>query len=187
MDLVPYLVRLRQDLATAADPGSEEAVAAAERLAVVLEPSLQLLLLDVLVEAAGELTGGLSRSAQPASGVEVRLRGREVEFVTTFAPAAAPTSAPDGSADVAPDATRDVPEDAGTARLSLRVPERLKTRIELAADAEGQSVNAWLVRSIGDVLDRRRGPGGTGRAAGPAWTQPPTPPHSGERLTGWAR
>lgn len=194
MDLLPYVVRLRQDLATAAESGSEEVTAAAERLVAALDPSVRLLLLDALVEAAGELTSGIARSPRPPSGVEVRLRGREVEFVLTSSPASpegAPTAAGDVIGDVVGDVGGDVgrgatEDDGGTSRLSLRVPERLKSRIERAADSDGVSVNAWLVRSIGEVLDGSAprtphpDPWGVGR-----WAQFPAP--GGDRRTGWVR
>ena len=45
-------------------------------------------------------------------------------------------------------------DEGGTARLTLRMPESLKTRVEQAAGREGISTNAWLVRAIGSGLDR---------------------------------
>ncbi|PRY16097.1 hypothetical protein [Kineococcus rhizosphaerae] len=190
MDLLPYVVRLRQDLATTAESGSEEVAAAAERLVATLDPSVRLLLLDALVEAAGELTSGIARSPQPPSGVEVRLRGREVEFVLTTSDGA-PVATPGVPGGVNGDVTGDVAGDdgdvdGGTSRLSLRVPDRLKSRIERAADADGVSVNAWLVRSIGEVLDGAvpRTPPAAGWNPG-GWAQPPAP--GGDRRTGWAR
>ncbi|WP_344458326.1 toxin-antitoxin system HicB family antitoxin, partial [Actinomadura kijaniata] len=66
------------------------------------------------------------------------------------------------------------PEDRGTARISLRVPEHLKPRIEEAARAEGISVNAWLVRAISGALD------GAPRFGSPHQ-------HGGQSITGWAR
>jgi hypothetical protein len=69
MDLVPYVARLHRDLRVAAEPGGEEMLALAERLAAGMESSIRLVLLDALVEAAGEITRGLA----PGS-VEVRLR-----------------------------------------------------------------------------------------------------------------
>src|SRR6266576_1660065 len=39
-------------------------------------------------------------------------------------------------------------EDGHTARISLRLPETLKTAVESAAAREGVSVNTWIVRAL---------------------------------------
>lgn len=70
--------------------------------------------------------------------------------------------------------------DGGTARLSLRLPERLKPKVEQAAAAAGLSVNAWLVRSISTLVETP--------AQAPA--EPPpraTTPLTGQRHVGWVR
>jgi hypothetical protein len=174
MDLIPYAARLHRDLRVAAEPGGDEAVEVAERLAATLESSTRLVLLDALVEAAAEITGELSPGA-----VEVRLRGREVDFAVTATAAASqgPLSlATSGSAQ--PTELVEDLDDGGTARLSLRLPERLKPRVEQAAEAAGLSVNAWLVRSITSILD-----------GSPAATSAPqrVPAATGQRQTGWVR
>lgn len=177
MDVTDYTARLHRDLWTAGQAGGEEALAAAERMVSVLDSSIRLVLLDALVEAAGEITEGLA----PGS-VEVRLLGRDVQFAVT--PPAAPASGP-GAVAPTPAAADPVPapeegdEDGGTARLSLRLPERLKPKVEQAAAAAGLSVNAWLVRSIGALVEA------------PATPVPPPAPATrksgGQRHTGWAR
>jgi siderophore synthetase component len=170
MDLIPYAARLHRDLRIAAESGGEETVEVAERLAASLESATRLVLLDALVEAAGEITSDLA----PGS-VEVRLRGREVDFAVTSGAAVeaavAPTTTP---TDVLEDT-----DEGGTARLSLRLPERLKPRVEQAAEAAGLSVNAWLVRSISTILD----------TTSLASAAPPTPGTiaTGQRQTGWVR
>jgi hypothetical protein len=45
------------------------------------------------------------------------------------------------------------------------MPEAAKAAVEAAADAEGLSTNAWLVRAISNELDRGRGRG-RGRRVG---------------------
>jgi len=50
------------------------------------------------------------------------------------------------------------------ARISLRLPEGLKSAVEAAASREGVSVNTWLVRSLARLVSSgagggRRGPG----------------------------
>jgi predicted HicB family RNase H-like nuclease len=39
-------------------------------------------------------------------------------------------------------------DEAYTARISLRLPESLKVRLEAAAAREGVSVNTWLVQAL---------------------------------------
>jgi hypothetical protein len=167
MDLLPYVARLHRDLGAAAEAGTDEIRVAAERLAAVLESSTRLVLLDALVEAAGEI----SRELDPGS-VDVRLRGQQVHLAVTAPPAAAAPAEPAG-----PVPSTDTDDDGGTARLSLRLPERLKREVEQAAEADGLSVNAWLVRSIGSVV---------AAPAAPASRPTPTTAH-GQRRTGWVR
>ncbi|GAA2594175.1 hypothetical protein GCM10010435_86460 [Winogradskya consettensis] len=133
MDLTPYLESLRDDLAAAAAPGGPDTTRAAELLGSALESSVRLVLLEALSDAAAEIT---TRLQGPV--VDVRLRGREADLVVSETPAETPTPAP-----------QPVVADTGDlARITLRLPESLKTHAELAAAAEGISVNAWLVRAV---------------------------------------
>ncbi|WJV45023.1 toxin-antitoxin system HicB family antitoxin [Streptomyces flavofungini] len=153
MDLTPYVDSLRRELSVAADADGDEARATAERLTAQLESATRLTLLRALSDAAGEITGELA----PGS-VDVRLRGREPEFVVTPAPLddwsdrAAPEPAPAGPAPVPPPALS--AEDLRTTvRINLRLPSGLKLRAEKAAAREGLSLNAWLVRAISTALE----------------------------------
>src|SRR3954453_49661 len=78
MDLTPYIDNLRREFAVAAEAGGDDARALAERLTAPLESATRLALLEALSDAAGEIT----RDLAPGS-VEVRLRGREPDFVVT--------------------------------------------------------------------------------------------------------
>jgi hypothetical protein len=49
------------------------------------------------------------------------------------------------------------------ARISLRLPDGLKTRAERAAAAEGLSLNAWLVRAVAAGLREPRTSSSAGR------------------------
>ncbi|WP_436530134.1 hypothetical protein [Actinoplanes sp. HUAS TT8] len=172
MDLTPYLEGLRADLASAAAPGGPEIIRAAELLSNSLEPSARLALLEALSDAAAEITTGLSDAT-----VEVRLRGREADLVVTqFASpepvtAALPPPAVDGG---------------DLARLTLRMPEALKTHVEQTAAAEGISVNAWLVRAVMVAVSGR-----SGMPMPPPPPPPPLPPlpgsagRPGKRVTGY--
>jgi hypothetical protein len=164
MDLTPYIDSLRRELAVAAEAGGEDARALAERLTGPLEAATRLVLMEALSAAADEIT----RDLAPGS-VEVRLRGRDPAFAVTpppsepFGEQARPgqgglRNALAGAVEVAmgvrpPAVTPDAEEgDGGTSRITLRLPERLKPRIDEAASRAGLSVNAWLVRVVSAAL-----------------------------------
>jgi hypothetical protein len=68
--------------------------------------------------------------------------------------------------------------DEGTiSRINVRMPESLKVGIEHAAEREGLSINAWLVRAAAARLERSEGIRGRERRA----------PHGAQRYSGWAR
>src|SRR3954469_18435177 len=137
MDLTPYLETLRADLAAAAAPGGPETTRAAELLGHSLESSARRALLEALSDAAAEITTRL-----PDATVEVRLRGRDADLVVSRTAEPSPVAEPP-------------PADGGDlTRLTLRMPESLKTHVEQTAVAEGISVNAWLVRAVGAAVSR---------------------------------
>jgi hypothetical protein len=145
MDLTPHLEAIRSDLESTL--GADEALTAAlERMARPLEASLHLRLLDVLGDGALELTEQF-----PTGHAEVRVSGTDARLVYVGAPDA---PAPPHTAE----------DDGGTARLTLRMPDALKTAVEEAADAIGVSVNAWLVQAaqtaLGRASEQRRRPAG---------------------------
>jgi hypothetical protein len=174
MELTRYIADLQHQLEVAADAGGDEARALAERLIAPLEAATRLVLLEALSAAASEIT----RELAPGS-VDVRLRGREPEFVVTPAPAGVgfvdvteqrPGAAPALSLTALDDAA-----DGGTSRTTQRLPDTLKLRVEEAAAREGLSVNTWLVRAVATALEgRERQP--VQRDSG-----------GGERYTGWVR
>src|SRR5438105_14922547 len=81
MDLRQYIDGIQSQLTAAAEAGGDEARALAERLVAPLDAAIRLTLQDVLVAAAEEITCELA----PGS-VELRLRGRDPEFVVTPPP-----------------------------------------------------------------------------------------------------
>jgi hypothetical protein len=189
MDLTPYIDNLRRELAVAAEAGGEDARALAERLTAPLESATRLALLEALSAAADEIT----RDLAPGS-VEVRLRGRDPDFVVTPPPADRPSEeAPEsslrtalaGAVEVAmgvrPPAAPAPPEadeGGGTSRITLRLPEHLKPRIDEAAGRMGLSVNAWLVRAVSAALE----PDDRGRRSGEGRGR-----QFGRSHTGWVR
>ncbi len=151
MDLEPYIDSVRHELAVAAAAGGPDAQALADRLTAPLESSVRLALLEALSEAAAQIT----RELAPGS-VEVRLRGRDPDFTVD----AGATELPDPPTA----ATGDVDDDGGTWRVTLRLPEQLRSRVDAAARNQGLSVNAWLVRAVGAALGGgRRHPGDSGK------------------------
>jgi hypothetical protein len=162
--------RLRDRLALVAEGEREEEVRAAQRLIASLDDSVRLMLLDVLAAAAAEMT----RELAPGS-VELRLREGEPEFVVST-PAAAPAREAGDSGAVEETPGGDAAAEGALARINLRLPEQLKARVEQAAEQEGLSINAWLVRAVGAVIERGRSGAAetdTGRGV--------------QRFTGWGR
>ncbi|PVG84325.1 pilus assembly protein HicB [Nocardioides gansuensis] len=139
MDITPYVDHLRRDLLAAADAGGDEVRHAAERLGFALEPSARLALMEAISQAAAEITAEL-----PDGSVDVRLAGRELDFVVQVAPSAPLPAHP---APPAPPTPEDM-EEGGLARVTLRIPEAVKTRAEEKAAQAGQSLNTWLVSVV---------------------------------------
>jgi predicted transcriptional regulator len=162
MELGQYVSDLQRQLVAAAANGVEDTRAVAERLAGGLDAAVRLVLLDVLSAAVGEIT----RDLAPGS-VDMRLRGREIEFVVAL-----PNTEPDAAE--RPTATVDL-DDASTTRTTLRLPDGLKARVDEAAAADGLSVNTWLVRAIAAAVQpkQRRSTQRTLR--------------TGDNFAGWAR
>lgn len=161
VDITGYVEQLRADLVAAAAAGGDAVVDAADRLARSLDAALRMALLETLSDAAAEITAALDGTV-----VEVRLKGREPQFVVFGAAA-------DGPAAPLPDADGLDDDEAPTARITLRLPDGLKQRAEEAAGRSRQSLNTWLVEAI--------------RLA----TRMPERPRErravGQHLSGWAR
>lgn len=142
MDITPYVDSLRRDLAAAADAVGPEGRATAERMMLALEPAMRLALMEVLSQAAAEVTSEL-----PAGTVEVRLRGREPELVVDVpsGPPAPPLPPAPRAVDEAAEESED---DGAIARVSLRIPESVKVRAEELAARSGHSLNGWIVNVL---------------------------------------
>lgn len=136
MQMAPHIEALQSDLAEIAALGDEATAQAAQRLSVALRSSVGLRILDALTEAALELSGQI-----PTGHVEVRLAGQDPTLVfVAEQEAATPATA----------------EDDQSARITLRLPESLKARVDDAAAREGVSVNTWLVRALSRAVSSPR-------------------------------
>jgi hypothetical protein len=169
MELTEYVESIRSQFAAAAEAGGDEAKAQAERLFAPLESAIRLALQDALAAAAEEITCELA----PGS-VELRLRGREPEFVVSLPQPGPPPEEAELSVStlVSPEG-----DEGGTARINLRLPEHLKAQVDEAAASEGLSINTWLVRATSAALER----------SSSARRQARRPPTGSQRYTGWSR
>ena len=130
MTTAEFIEALQSDLREIAALGDESIAEASERLVAAIRSSAGLRLLDVLGEAALEISAQL-----PSGHVELRMSGQDAEFV--FVPEEEPVGAQ------APSSLED-----GAARITLRLSESLKASVEGAAAAAGVSVNTWIVRQL---------------------------------------
>jgi hypothetical protein len=126
MRMSKFIDLLSSDLKALGQLGGSELESAVSRLIPTLEPVLRTRLLEVLTEIAGEL-----KTQLPGAHVEARLAGDDVELVYL---------------QDEPGLTRETPSELN-ARITLRLPEDLKSRIETAANKEGISLNSWLLKA----------------------------------------
>ena len=136
MQLDSHIQAIQQELAAAAARGDEAQAELARRMGEALAATLHLHLLDLLGEAALEIGGQLD-----SGRVEVRLAGREPELVVVT--------------DEVSDAGQVGVGEEFSGRITLRLPESLKSGVEAAAAREGISTNAWLVRTLARSLEHR--------------------------------
>jgi predicted DNA binding CopG/RHH family protein len=153
MQTAQFIEALQADLRELSQLGGEELVQAAHRLEGAVKQSATLRLIDALTQVALEISSQL-----PNGHVDVRLAGQDPELVYVE--------------DEQEEAPAQATEDGLSSRITLRLPESLKVALEKAADAEGVSVNTWLVRALQRAV--------TGSSAGRAI-------RSGKRITGYAQ
>lgn len=168
MELQPYVDEVREQLLHVAAANGPESSRIAEQMSANIDAVVRLVLLDAISGAADEITLELAPSS-----VAVQLRGRDPEFVVDHAQGAdfpldrysssAHSVVADGAAD-----------EGGTARITLRLSEALKLRVEAAAEREVSSVNSWIVRTLASATDSRDNPR-------------PAFPTSGRTFTGWVQ
>lgn len=136
MQVESYVQAIREDLARILVIGDEATSRIGELLASALEPSLGRRLQEALTEAAFELSQQL-----PEGRIEVRVSGGDPEMVYV--------------AEDRPLATKDSAEAALSARITLRLSEQLKSRVEDAAASGGLSLNTWIVRALARAVESR--------------------------------
>lgn len=123
---------LLNDISRMAAMGDQNVQDAAERIAAGLGASVKMHLLDLLGQVAVDL------SEQVEGGrVEVRLAGSEPELIIVHEQAVS-----------APEPVEEAGSEEADARITLRLPSRLKERIESAADSEGVSTNTWIIKAL---------------------------------------
>jgi predicted transcriptional regulator len=148
MDLEGCIAAITEDLGRIASLGDETTAKAAELLASALESSVSRRIQDALSEAALEISAQLEHGS-----VELRLAANDPQLIYVANHDAPPT---DGT------------DEALEARITLRLPDSLKTRLDAAAAGRGVSVNTWLLQTLTRALDAR-----------------PTQTKSGRRLSGY--
>jgi len=121
---------LRSDVIAVGELGDDTVAEVAERIADVLGRSVPGRVLDLLSDAAAELASTL-----PGGRVDIRVAGDEVTL----------TYVEDGPG---PSAAATADGDEQSARISLRLGEGLKARLEQGAAADGVSVNTYIVRML---------------------------------------
>jgi hypothetical protein len=144
MNLTIVLSGVQEDLEGLAELGDDRAEQIARRLADSIGSSLRLKLLDLLSQAAVEVSSKL-----PSGHVEVRLAGQEPEFVYVDTPEATGAGGEELSA-----------------RITTRLSGSLKLTVEQAAGREGVSTNTWIVGPIARAAESRPARSGGKRLTG---------------------
>ena len=140
MQIDGLIQALREDLVRVAALGDEQTSRAADLLSVAIEASLGRRIQDALAEAALELNDQLE-----SAHVELRVAGRDLQLVLVREDGTVPEPA----------------DEAFSARITLRLPESLKQRVESAAAREGAYVNTWLVQALQRAVEPRRSSAGS--------------------------
>lgn len=179
MELTQYVETVRDQVAQASALADESSQHVAQRLSASIDAALRLALIQALADAASEISADLA----PGS-VELRMQGANPTFAVSLPETETTTDVHDvaDSDDFDTDSESDEPQ----ARISLRLPQSTKTRIDEAAAREGLSANSWISRAVhmrlrrdefaGDARDRRRGGRGRNRGRGRGPNRPPFAP-----------
>jgi Ribbon-helix-helix protein, copG family len=168
MDLSPYIESVRVGVVNASSLADEQTQHVAQRLGTAIESSTRLALIQALSDAAGDISAELAPSS-----VELRMVGSDPEFVVSVQTVEAePTllmPEPEQVSEEAAEPSTIEAEDEPVARITLRLPQSVKARVDEMASSEGISTNAWLIRAVMDALADRSG-------SRSEWPHPPRPP-----------
>jgi HicB family len=136
---------LRSDVISVGELGDDAVADIAERIAEVLGRSVPGRILDLLSDVSAELSAEL-----PEGRVEIRVAGDDVAlaYVEDM-----PPTGPDSEGDL-------------SARITLRLGDGLKRRVEERAASEGLSVNAFIVRTLDRAASGQRGRAWSGSGVG---------------------
>ena len=128
---------LRSDVISVGELGDDTVAEVADRIAEVLGRSIPSRVLDLLSEVAAEVSAEL-----PDGRLEIRVAGDDVDlaYLEDTSAGAAGTG---GGSDDDREPDRDM-----SARITLRLSESLKGRVEESAARQGISVNAFIVRTL---------------------------------------
>jgi hypothetical protein len=128
---------LRSDVISVGELGDDTVAEVADRIAEVLGRSIPSRILDLLSEISAEVSAEL-----PDGRVEIRVSGDDVDLAYVED---SPARSADADADSGgePDRDRDM-----SARITLRLSESLKARVEEGAVRQGVSVNTFIVRTL---------------------------------------
>jgi predicted HicB family RNase H-like nuclease len=131
---------LRADVISVGELGDDAVADAAGRIAEVLGRSMPARILDLLSDVAAEVSAEL-----PEGRLEIRVAGDDVDLAYVEDARVPPSAESDGDRDL-------------SARITLRLSEGLKARVEEGAVREGISVNAFIVRTLdrGASSDHKR-------------------------------
>ena len=138
---------LRSDVEAVGELGDDAVAEVADRIAAVLARSAPSRIFDLLSDVAAEVSAEL-----PEGRVELRVAGDDVEL-----------------AYVEDERVADAESDGDlSARITLRLGESLKARVEEGAASAGVSVNAFIVRTLerGTSAQRSRSRRGGNRLRG---------------------
>jgi HicB family len=177
MELSEYTETLRREVATVTRFAGEDVARAGQLITDSLDSAIRLTLLDVLSGAAEEITMRLEDTV-----IELRLSSGDPTFAVIRAPRelTVPPPPPPPAPPAAPFAEGE--EETGSSRVTLRLPDSLKTRAEAAAARDGLSLNAWLVRAASRALEGNQTGSGHPPASSPFMGRGP-----GRRITGYAK
>jgi predicted HicB family RNase H-like nuclease len=140
---------VRSDVASIGELGDDAVAEVAERIADLVGRALPARILELLSDVVAEVSAEL-----PEGRVEIRVAGDDVGLAYVEESRAA---GGDG------EATAEL-----SARITLRLSEALKARVEEGAAREGVSVNTYIVRTLerGSSANRPRSDRGRNRLRG---------------------